>query len=104
MHNIKGIDVEWSIEKNGKAKAIEINPESRNLVFPMRNYIVLKRFTSKEQKKRVHAAVLNADNFSDFEFIGLENHLNYIHKKGASIYLDEAYGIAALLNTTIIDQ
>ena len=26
MHNIKGIDVEWSIEKNGKAKAIEINP------------------------------------------------------------------------------
>jgi adenine-specific DNA-methyltransferase len=104
MHNIKGIDIEWSIEKNGKAKAIEINPESKNLVVPMRNYVVLKRFTSKEQKKRVHAAVLNADNFRDFEFIGLENHLNYIHKKRASMSLDEAYGIAALLNTTIIDQ
>ena len=62
------------------------------------------RFTSKEQKKRVHAAVLNADKFSRFEFIGLENHLNYIHKKRAVISLDEAYGIAALLNTKIIDQ
>jgi adenine-specific DNA-methyltransferase len=104
MHNIRGIDVEWSIEKNGKAKAIEVNPESKNIVVPTRNYVVLKRFTSKEQKKRVHAAVLNADQFSDFEFIGLENHLNYIHKKRAAMSLDEAYGIAALLNTTIIDQ
>jgi len=104
MHNIKGIDVEWSIEKNGKPKAIEVNPESKNLVVPTRNYVVLKRFTSKEQKKRVHAAVLNADQFSEFEFIGLENHLNYIHKKRAVMSLDEAYGIAALLNTTIIDQ
>lgn len=104
MHNIKGIDVEWSTGKNGKAKAIEINPESKNLVLPTRNYVVMKRFTSKEQKKRVHAAVLNADNFSDFEFIGLENHLNYIHKNRSLMTLDEAYGISALLNTTIIDQ
>ena len=104
MHNIKGIDVEWSVGKNGKAKAIEINPESKNLVVPTRNYVVMKRFTSKEQKKRVHAAVLNADNFSGFEFIGLENHLNYIHKNRALMTLDEAYGISALLNTTIIDQ
>lgn len=104
MHNIKGINVEWSINKNGKAKAIEINPKSKNLVVPMRNYIVLKRFTSKEQKKRVHAAVLNAENFSMFEFIGLENHLNYIHKKRSLMTLDEAYGLSALLNTTIIDQ
>lgn len=104
MHNIKGIDVEWSAGKNGKAKAIEINPESKNLVLPMRNYVVMKRFTSKEQKKRVHAAVLNADHFSDYEFIGLENHLNYIHKNRSLMTLDEAYGISALLNTTIIDQ
>ena len=48
------------------SKAIEINPESKNLVVPTRNYVVLKRFTSKEQKKRVHAAVLNANKFSDF--------------------------------------
>jgi len=104
MHNIKGIDVEWSVEKNGKSKAIEINPESKNLVLPTRNYVVLKRFTSKEQKKRVHAAVLNPDNFSKFEFIGIENHLNYIHKNRSLMTLDEAYGISALLNTTIIDQ
>jgi len=104
MHNIKGIDVEWSAGKNGKAKAIEINPESKNLVLPTRNYVVMKRFTSKEQKKRVHAAVFNADNFSKFEFIGLENHLNYIHKNRGLMTLDEAYGITVLLNTTIIDQ
>lgn len=104
MHNIGDIDVGWSVERNGKAKAIEITPGSKNLVVPMRNYVLLKRFTSKEQKKRVHAAVLDAGRFPDFEFIGLENHLNYIHKKRALMTLDEAYGLAAVLNTTIIDQ
>ncbi|MDD1703459.1 MAG: Eco57I restriction-modification methylase domain-containing protein, partial [Methanoregula sp.] len=104
MHNIRGINVEWSIGKNGKARAIEITPGSKNLVVPMRNYVLLKRFTSKEQKKRVHAAVMDAGRFPDFEFVGLENHLNYIRKKRALMTLDEAYGIAAVMNTTIIDQ
>ena len=104
MHNIKGVEVEWSVEKNGKAKAIEVTPESKKLVVPIKNYVLLKRFTSKEQKKRVHAAILEADKFSDFKFIGLENHLNYIHKNRESMTLEEAYGIAAVLNTSIVDQ
>ena len=87
MHNVRGIDVEWSLNKNGNAKTIEVNPESKNLVVPTRNYVVLKRFASKEQKKRVRAAVLNAEQFSEFEFIGFENHLNYIHKKRAAMSL-----------------
>lgn len=104
MHNIQGINVIWSVEKNGKPQAIEVNPESKNVVLPLRNYVVLKRFTSKEQKKRIHAAVLRAEDFSNFDFIGIENHLNYIHKKKKVLSLDEAYGLAALLNTPIVDQ
>lgn len=104
MHNIQGINVIWSVEKNGKPQAIEVNPESKNIVLPLRNYVVLKRFTSKEQKKRIQAAVLRAEDFSNFDFIGIENHLNYIHKKKKILSLDEAYGLAALLNTPIVDQ
>lgn len=104
MHNLKGIDVIWPVEKNGKPKAIEVNLKSKNVVLPLRNYIVLKRFTSKEQKKRVHAAVLHASDFSNFKFIGIENHLNYIHKGKEILSLEEVYGLAALLNTSIIDQ
>ena len=39
----------------------------------------------------------------DYEQIGLENHLNYIYKANGELSLDEAFGLAALLNTSLVD-
>jgi adenine-specific DNA-methyltransferase len=36
--------------------------------------------------------------------VGIENHVNYIHKPGGTLSVYEAFGIASLLNTTIIDK
>jgi adenine-specific DNA-methyltransferase len=43
---------------------------------------------------------------SDFphESIGIENHLNYIHKPGKDLSVDEVYGLSAILNTAIVDN
>jgi adenine-specific DNA-methyltransferase len=36
--------------------------------------------------------------------IGLENHLNYIHRPGSSLDEDEAVGLASLLGTALFDR
>ncbi len=102
MHNVKGMDVVWPIKNLKKEPAIRENEESKVLLIPANNYVLVKRFSSKEQKKRVHAGVLLKSK-TRFERIGLENHLNYIYKYGGLLTAEEAYGIAGLLNTSIVD-
>ena len=48
------------------------------------------------------AAPFLAEDLS-FERIGLENHLNYIHKPKGELTREEVFGLAALLNSRLID-
>jgi len=74
----------------------------RNLLVPNGNMVLLRRFSAKEQKRRLTAAPLLADSL-EFEYVGLENHLNYIHKVRSSMSRHEAMGLAALLNSSLMD-
>lgn len=82
-----------------------INDEGikRKLLVPSKNYILLKRFTSKEQKKRIDSAVYDAQKF-DFKWIGLENHLNYIYREDGELTTEELYGLFAFLNSELVDK
>ncbi|MBU2615182.1 MAG: Eco57I restriction-modification methylase domain-containing protein [Elusimicrobia bacterium] len=102
MHNIKGMDVIWPIKKNGKELAINVSEETQPLLLSVNNFVLVKRFSSKEQNRRLYAGVFLKSNF-DNPKIGIENHLNYIYKYKGTLSIDEAYGIAALLNTSIVD-
>lgn len=102
MHNIQGLDVRWPLDKAGKEKYISTSDQTKNILLPTKNYILLKRFTSKEQQRRLYAGVLLGTDIKS-KYIGIENHLNYIHKKNGDIPADEAFGIAAFLNTSIVD-
>jgi len=103
MHNIQGWEVKWPANKNDKEQFIRISEEARRLLLPTRNYVLLKRFSSKEQKRRLYAAVLLQSNFRQHTVIGVENHLNYVHRPKGILSEDEAYGLAAILNTLLID-
>jgi len=102
MHNIKGMDAVWPVHNLKKEPAIKANEESKILLVSTNNYVLVKRFSSKEQKKRVHAGVLLKSKMK-FDRIGIENHLNYIYKYGGLLSVEEAYGVAGVLNTSIID-
>ncbi|MFH1258337.1 MAG: Eco57I restriction-modification methylase domain-containing protein [Elusimicrobiota bacterium] len=102
MHNIKEMDTIWPTHNTKKEPAIKVTDGSKALLVAANNYILVKRFSSKEQKKRVHAGVLLKSKMK-FEQIGIENHLNYIYKYGGLLSVEEAYGIAGVLNTSIID-
>jgi len=59
---------------------ISVATRKQKLLVPRTNMVLLRRFSAKEQKRRLTAAPFLAQDF-DFEFIGLENHLNYIRRR-----------------------
>jgi adenine-specific DNA-methyltransferase len=103
MHNMQNMRVEWPLKKNKKPSAIASTEETSPLLLPVKNYVLLKRFTSKEQRRRLDSAVLRQGEFP-YESVGIENHVNYIHKPKGSLSVNEAFGVAALLNTGLIDN
>jgi adenine-specific DNA-methyltransferase len=103
MHNLQDGKVTWPLKKNNKPSAIQDCERTRSLLLPVRNYVLVKRFTAKEQKRRLYAALL-LESESSYDTVGIENHLNYIHKPKGSLSVFESYGIAAILNSTVIDN
>ncbi|RLI97241.1 MAG: hypothetical protein DRO96_01055 [Candidatus Aenigmatarchaeota archaeon] len=102
MHNIQDMQVVWPLEKKKREHAIKSHKESKPLLLPTKNYVLIKRFSSKEQKRRLYAAVLKKSDFN-FEYLGIENHLNYVFRNDGELTLEEAYGISGILNTSIMD-
>jgi adenine-specific DNA-methyltransferase len=102
MHNIQEMNVVWPIEKTKKELAIKLNEQSNPLLLPVENYVLVKRFSSKEQKRRLYAGVLLKSKFK-YNRVGIENHLNYIYKYKNVLSLNEAFGLAGVFNSSIMD-
>jgi adenine-specific DNA-methyltransferase len=100
--NLEEGRVKW-VKKTKKPQAIMIAEETRPALIPNDNYVLVKRFTSKEERKRVVSVVFEAKQFSSYEVIGFENHLNYFHRNGRGVDLDFARGLSAFLNSTAVD-
>lgn len=102
MHNVRPF-VTRTTSRNGKPSHIEVSEASKRLLVPATRYVLLKRFTSKEEKKRLVAGIMEAsDSYSDW--VGLENHLNYLYRQHGEMAFDETRGIAAYLNTVLADR
>ena len=103
MQNLRGKAIIWPLEGLSKPQAIEVNPSTKSILLPVKNYVLIKRFTSKEQNRRIFATPLISAHFNTHEYIGLENHLNYIHKPQGEMTVDEVYGLVVILNTKLVD-
>ncbi|MEH1939933.1 MAG: BsuBI/PstI family type II restriction endonuclease [Nostoc sp.] len=86
-----------------KPQAIVHIEETANLLIPNEHYVISKRFSSKEEKRRVVAVVYDANQFN-YRYVGFENHLNYFHKDGRGLSLTLARGLAVYLNSTLVDS
>lgn len=102
-HNVKAFAAPWPLAKNGKHKAFKCCEDSLRLLVPTKNYVLIKRFSSKEEKRRLTAACLLKADFP-FPYVGIENHVNYVYHADRDLTEDEVYGIAALFNSTLIDR
>jgi adenine-specific DNA-methyltransferase len=103
MNHLKNFKVQFPNKNLKKPQTIKVSSESIKLLLKNDNYVLVKRFTSKEQKKRVYAACYSKNSFNA-DFIGVENHLNYIWKPSSELTTIEALGIMAILNSSIIDK
>jgi len=93
----------WPIESGKKPNAIASSAETSSLLVEAGFYVLTKRFSSKEQQRRIMAAVYDPTRI-DASYVGFENHLNYYHQSGKSLSADLAKGLAVYLNSTIVDQ
>jgi len=109
MRNVQPMLIVWPCGSSGNRDANNqfivdsVGTRKQKLLVPRANMVLLRRFSAKEQKRRLTAAPLLAQAF-DFEFIGLENHLNYIRRPESELTPHEAMGLAVLLNSRLLDQ
>lgn len=103
--NLSAEWVSWPVTPSKKPIAILDCPESKALLVPRGVYVLAKRFSAKEEKRRVVAAVYNPDRIrTKSNNIGFENHLNYFHENGSGLPIALARGLGAFLNSTLVDE
>ena len=103
LHNVKQMVLEWPAARPNKGQYIKIQDESRSILIPNRNYVLLRRFSSKDDKSRLVAAPYFC-NSVQAEYIGVENKVNYIYRPNGHLERSEVVGICTLLNSGLFDS
>ena len=70
---------------------------------PNGTYILVRRLTAKEEKRRIVASIYTAD-LADVEVVGFENKTNYFHANGKPLDDILAKGLWVFLNSTLVDK
>ncbi|MBN2561707.1 MAG: Eco57I restriction-modification methylase domain-containing protein [Phycisphaerae bacterium] len=100
--HFKGLFVAWPKEPSRKPNAICDSSETQNLLVSAGIYVLTKRFTSKEERRRVVACIYDPGRIKG-QNVGFENHLNYFHESGAGLEMPLAKGLWAYLNSSVLD-
>ncbi len=95
---------EWPKAGMKKPNAIRRNAETERWLYPTGFYCVVRRFSSKEENRRIVASVVHPGAFADAEVLGFENHLNVFHEGKQGLSKALAYGLAVFLNATAVDE
>jgi adenine-specific DNA-methyltransferase len=97
--------VAWPKLGGRKANALADKDATQSLMVPNETYVLTKRFTSKEERRRVVAVVCDPSRFpSSVAQLGIENHVNYFHDSGRGLPKGIARGLAAYLNSSLVDR
>lgn len=96
--------VRWPLNDKQKANAIMVGDETRKWLYPNGCYCVVRRFSSKEERHRVVASVVESEDFAGAELLGLDNKLNVFHTQKKGLPQELVHGLAAYLNTDIVDK
>lgn len=94
----------WPVAGMKKPNAIQRNDETEKWLYPNGFYCVVRRFSSKEEKRRIVASVVDPAAFGEHSVLGFENHLNIFHEDKCGVSEALARGLAVFLNTTAVDE
>lgn len=103
VHNVRPFETSWPVAKGAKPTAFAVAPESEPLLLPAKNYVLLRRFTAKEEHRRLVASCfLRRDAIRPQ--VAFENHLNYVYHGSRELSEPECLGLAALFNSALLDR
>lgn len=92
-HNPSGKDYDWIID------------EKPGLIQKNKNYVFCKRFTAKEERRRLQCGIYLSGDFPEYEYIGTQNKINYVdYTDGTGMDLPTTFGVYVLLNSTLFDM
>jgi len=70
-----------------------------------RNYLFVKRFTAKEERRRLQCAVYLANHYPEYQKISTQNKINFIDTVDGSLMSEELVcGLYIVLNSTLYDM
>lgn len=103
-NHFKQDGIRWpAADSRGRPNALAAAPTSEKLLLPNGTYVLVKRLTAKEERRRVRAAVCDPS-VAPGPRIAFENHLNVFHRDNEGLPPDLAQGLAAFLNSSLVDR
>lgn len=82
-----------------------VSDENPSIIQENKNYVFCKRFTAKEEKRRLQCGIYLSSDFPEYKKIGTQNKINFVDKEnGDNLSVYETYGIYALLNSSLFDN
>ncbi len=101
--NVRSGVIQWPRDiKKAQAFALTDMGDHEKFVMPSGYYVVVRRFSAKEERRRVVAAVWEPRIHEGP--VAFENHLNVIHSAGHGLDRDLAVGLSYWLNCTLVDH
>lgn len=96
--------IEWPKPDIKKPNALRHVAETEKWMYPSGFYCVVRRFSSKEERRRIVANVVDGAGLSPAPLLAFENHLNVFHEQKHGLSEALARGLGLFLNTTAVDQ
>jgi len=103
MQHVRAMKVQWPIVEQKKPQYIKTSDSALKILVPNKNYVLMRRFSAKEEQRRLVAAPFLHGQLKSL-WLGLENHLNYIHRPGGELSEEEAWGLSVLFNSSMLDS
>jgi len=103
-HHITEGGLEWPTSEPEKMNALVVDPTTKKFLMPRGHYVVVRRFSSKEQPRRVVAAYVNATTAEFRDGVAFENHVNFFHVNRQGLERLLAVGLADFLNSSEVDD
>lgn len=101
-HHFSEGEITWP-RSHKKPNALRVNEETLKWLMPAGWYTVVRRFSSKEERRRIVSYVVDPGKLPS-QWYGFENHLNVLHANKGGLAPDVARGLAVFLNSTIVDR
>ena len=85
----------WPLGKEGEV----IKTDKKSYLQENGDFLIVKRFTSKEEPRRLQCGIYLKKKYDKFEYISTQNKVNFIKCDSPCV----TYGLYVLLNSTLYD-